>query len=253
MKKIFSLLAISAIVLGMASCGGSSESNNPTLKNFKVQVKNMTETSLTLEIEALILDKYFFFDLVTAETFVSNGADYYVKNFYNKINEDHVQPEDLLTKNKVSKSEPIEQGKDYVLCIFYVNDNFELEGDIEHTIISTKMIELPKKELVGGVTLMEVSSQKDIVRIRAKDENEDKYIIRIDSRNLTGSFSAEDFYTQGQEVSGIIKGDTKYPFFRASFTGREGGPTYYIYEGWFDCEDGNRYNLKLTCSYNSYL
>jgi len=135
MKRFLSFLAISTIALTMASCGG--DSNAPALKNFKVQVKDLTETSLTLEIEALIPDKYFCFDFVTEEAFKKNGADFYFKKAIEQIEVYHMLPEELFSKNKVSVPYQIEQGTDYVLCLFYVTDDLELDGEIEHTIIST--------------------------------------------------------------------------------------------------------------------
>ena len=147
MKKVLSILAIGAVVLGMAvsmsSCGGN-EGNNPELKNFKVQVKELTSTSVTLEIEALIPDKYFCFDFVTEEAFKKNGADFYFKKFINQIEENNMKPEDLFSKNKISVPYQIEHGKKYVLCLFYVNDDLELDGAIEYTVIDTKL-ELPDK------------------------------------------------------------------------------------------------------------
>ena len=358
MKKIFSILAMSAVVLGMASCGG--DSNAPALKNFKVQVKDLTETSLTLEIEALIPDKYFCFDFVTEEAFKKNGADFYFKKAIEQIEVYHMLPEELFSKNKVSVPYQIEQGKEYVLCLFYVNDDLELDGEIEHTVISTKpqegqykenvikstanfdvsvtnitattaslkiepkegvqfysydiiskyaytkhkevalaefgeevlkepetvdlkkcmpdteyiilvrkegekgeplgeietvafrtanveTVELPKKELTGYVAYGILSS----ITIYAEDANKDIYSIAVFSTQLTGSFSTEDIVSSSFGSGAlVIKGEEEYPIFRINFTGRKDGETTYVYEGWFDCADGFRYNFRFTCAYS---
>ena len=357
-KRFLSFLAMSAVVLGMASCGG--DSNAPALKNFKVQVKDLTETSLTLEIEALIPDKYFCFDFVTEEAFKKNGADFYFKKAIEQIEVYHMLPEELFSKNKVSVPYQIEQGKEYVLCIFYVNDKLELDGAIEHIIINTKVpriddviqstanfdvsvtnitattaslkiepkegvqfysydiiskyaytkhkevalaefgeevlkgpetldinklmpdteyiiymrkedekgeplgeietvafrtanvetVELPKKELTGYVAYGTQSS----IGIYAEDANKDIYLIAVFSTQLTGSFSTEDIVSGTIGIAAlVIKGEEKYPIFRINFTGRKDGETTYVYEGWFDCADGFRYNFRFTCAYSALV
>ena len=142
---------------------------------------------------------------------------------------------------------------EHIIILVKVDENGKLLEEVETVTFRTpdmETVELPKKELTGYVAYGILSS----ITIYAKDTNDkDKYHIVVNGSNLTGSFSTKDLIGFGSISSCVEKEGKRYPIFRTNFTGRKGGETTYIYEGWFDCIDGNRYNLKITCVYNSDL
>ena len=71
MQKFLSFLAMGAIVLGMASCGGN-EGNNPEPKNYKVEVKSVTRHEISVKVTANDKTKYFYCDILDLKTFLDD-------------------------------------------------------------------------------------------------------------------------------------------------------------------------------------
>lgn len=137
MKKILSLLAITAVVLGMASC--NNEEVN--LKRFKITVDEITATSAHIVVTPPDEQLYYV-------EFPFNIATY---NWYK------AQPEGVKEALKIF--EPV-QGKDdytlnlypntkYVLCVGEMNkETSSIVGDVESVQFQTKSMESKLPEFI---------------------------------------------------------------------------------------------------------
>lgn len=147
MKKFFSFLAMSAIVLGMASCG---DGNEPEVQNFQFQVKFLSSKA-DVTVTPLDKEKYFYSDLVKASKIdEAGGLEAYMKGqlesqaFITYVGglitkkEDHYRPNNLAPETK------------YVAIACYVengSDNYgKVVGKIEYVEFTTL-----KKNILNGV------------------------------------------------------------------------------------------------------
>lgn len=156
MKKLLSLLAIGAIVLGMAGCG---DKNTPEViinagdyleGDFKIKVTNLTTSGYTFEITALDEEMYeqgYYYDYFSPEDY-EDLYDQYGDNpqaFAEAVIKHYLEgfEEDGVTLEEVAEHYPTEDGSSglypgavaYVI-VFRFDENYELVGNISYRKIT---------------------------------------------------------------------------------------------------------------------
>ena len=146
MKKILSFFALSAIVLGMASCG---DGNEPSNVSFNIQVKDLDAFSGTVCINPSNKDVWYFWGGDTKANFYANSEDAktvintMMAKKKNELKEDGMTFEQYLEwmkkqgniegftkgyhEKEISSFDP---GKEYVVYACIVNKDAEVVGKV---------------------------------------------------------------------------------------------------------------------------
>jgi len=139
MKKVLSILAIAAIVFGMASC---NEKNEVNPQRFKVSITDVTETSFHLSIvppDEEMTYVYYAFTLGTCNALEnqSGGLTATLKDMSSTTGTIDMDVNDLLP------------GVKYVLCVAEKDaDKKEIIGEVERTRFETKSMEAKLPDFV---------------------------------------------------------------------------------------------------------
>ena len=143
MQKFLSFLAMGAIVLGMASCGGN-EGNNPEPKNYKVEVKSVTRHEISVKVTANDKTKYFYCDILDLKTFLDDTEKRVQTTIETTVkmakfgNPDLAFPALLYQDFAERVFKDLTAGTDYAIFMCVVDEDYKIVGDIEYTIISTE-------------------------------------------------------------------------------------------------------------------
>ena len=262
MKKIVSLLAITAVILGMASC--NNEEVN--LKRFKITVDEITATSAHIVVTPPDEQLYYV-------EFPFNIATY---NWYK------AQPEGV--KEALKYFEP-GQGTDdltlnlypntkYVLCVGEMNkETSSIVGDVESVQFQTKSMEAQLPEFVDeGQEYLPMTGDCGFLTDKLvvfageyllPEGDGEKLVLNIYavSDKLTGHFTTDDLFSFIFLTSYLTIEDSEgkslegYAVCGADLTGTFNNATEkYEYTGWceFLTEDDGllRLPVKLQCTEN---
>ena len=150
MKQFFlSTLSFVTLSLIMASCGGDDQ-NGAYLKNFKVQLSDITETSVHVEVSSADEAAYFAFEVMKAADFFSMSRDE-IQQFIQKEYGTKPFPGNLSYSETAYTFGDLDPGVNYVVFFVKVAQGYTLDGDVEWIAFKTTVVEglLPGKFSVG--------------------------------------------------------------------------------------------------------
>ena len=259
MKKVFSILAIGAMMLGMVSCGGGE--SEPGLKNFTVKVEKLNYHTVQLTITAPTEKSYFAFQGIYKRDFSKEDLEAF-KNA-------HYKPSSLPQGTYLFETDELYPATEYLLYLGVVDEKGNIAGDVEtfsfktedtmHQEVSTVEIDNGYAMYSEAYKMFEVSASNEggtiSVRILI-----DKY---ADKSDLLGHFTTNDMVSAYSEATkSTIKiysiplgKEAVLDIYRTDFTGTqmEDGK-HILYEGWFDAiafESGTfgclHVPFKFTC------
>ena len=136
MKKFFlCTLSFVALSLIMAACGGNEPESH--LKNFKVELANITENSVDLKVTSEDEEIYYFdFDLLTAELFAKMSREDLEKRLQEAHKSDKF-PFALCHDQQPWKYDNLEAGTNYVLYVMQVGEGYTIVDDVEWITFKT--------------------------------------------------------------------------------------------------------------------
>lgn len=273
MKKILSLLAITAVVLGMASCKNGNTTDN-TINNepeapvtrFKITVDEITATSAHIVVTPPDEQLYYVafpFNIATYNWYKAEleGVKEALKYF------GPVQGTDDYTLNLYPNTK-------YVLCVGEMNkETSSIVGDVESVQFQTKSMEAQLPEFIeegqeylpmtGSCGFMADNLVGFDGEYLLPDGDGEKLvlILYVGSDKLTGHFTTDDLISFFFIVSYVELKDSddktveSYPVCGADLTGKFNDATEkYEYKGTVDIyteDDGLlRLPVKLQCSEN---
>lgn len=143
MRKIFSFMAMAAVVLMMASCGGN-EGNNPEPKNYKVEVKSVTRHEISVKVTQNDKTKYFYCDILDLKTFLDNTekrvqTEIKTKVALAKVTNPNLKYPALLYQDFAERVfKDLTAGTDYAIFMCVVDEDYKIVGDIEYAVITTE-------------------------------------------------------------------------------------------------------------------
>ena len=131
MKKLISFIAITAVALGMASCGGN-DANNPEPRRFKMNISKVSDTSCKVEIQSPGEDVFFTDGFATSEEFLKDPRSF-VQNRLNAYKEENkpTYPEGLHAEIERSLND-LDPETEYVIYVCEVNEDYQAVGNVEH-------------------------------------------------------------------------------------------------------------------------
>lgn len=139
MKKLFSFCVLLAAALGMTSC--DKDGNVAFLKNFQIDVDRVDETSITVTVTANDPEKYFYYEIKTAEEFIN------IKNKEAVAGEPKERtyryPSDFAQDKSTGTFRGLEPNTNYAIYVFYVDENCELVDVVEYKFVKTLAREVP--------------------------------------------------------------------------------------------------------------
>ena len=141
MKKLFYFLAIGAMALGLASCGG--EENDPNLKNYKVKVLSTTENSIEVEITAVDKEKYFMCSIAKSQDFLKNPKERAQNTMTAaavilSLSDPNFKYPDGLTKGSAKPTfDKLDSNTEYAVYIAEIDEEYKVVGDVEYKLIKT--------------------------------------------------------------------------------------------------------------------
>lgn len=153
MKKLFSLLAIGAIVLGMASCG---DKNSPEVKNeaseggdFKIEVKYTAPTifdfTITAEDESIYEKGYvytYFYVSEYADLYLQYGdskafAEAVAKTYIAGYQQNGKTFEDEATPGPALEEDiEVNAGEICYIIAYRFNDNYQMVGNMSYVKVT---------------------------------------------------------------------------------------------------------------------
>jgi hypothetical protein len=275
MKKIFSLLAIGAIVLGMASCG---DKNTPEViksilnagdyleGDFKIEVTHLTTSEYTFEITALDEEMYeqgYYYDYFNPEEYEDlynqygdnpqEFAEAVIKHYLEDFEEEGV------TLEEVAEYYPTEDGSSdlypgavaYVI-VFRFDENYELVGNISYRKITlpppsqTIYLNLSNPLYTWNTTPYEYG----VIWLKGLDQQNNIGLnleLYTDENSADGHFYANELYQT--EYCVAVHTDTKIasPLLYLDLTGTENTSAQtYTFSGEFITQEGIKYVISNT-------
>lgn len=132
MKKLFYFFALSAIVLGMASCG---DGNDPDNKKFQFSA-NIRNNTINVKVNSADPNKYFYFGCMKGSTFLQRPV-VFVNSELSDLKKGTF-PDGLFQEYKSKYYENLLEGTDYAIYACEVDENYNIVGDVEYVLARTE-------------------------------------------------------------------------------------------------------------------
>ena len=143
MQKFLSFLAMGAIVLGMASCGGNA-ANNPEPKTYPVEVKSVTGNEIHVRITPNDKTKYFYCGIMDLKTFLDDTEKRVQTEIKTtvalaKVTNPNLKYPALLYQDFAERVfKDLAADTDYAIFMCVVDEDYKIVGDIEYAVITTE-------------------------------------------------------------------------------------------------------------------
>lgn len=246
MRKVFYfyLLALTSMVFGLSSCGDK----DVNLKNFtmEVDVPENFDGLAYYKVTAGDENKYFYCNYDTKKNFFRHGAAYYAKRFEG---EDVGKYPNGLAKGNDDYFMSWVAGTDFVVFAFYVNNFYELDGQVEY--MTVHMPEPPDAgEKNFNVTDGELIMEDDYNKLSGSSTNKESVNIYFYPERTEGHFASSDLYVDFYDHHCVSELDHSTYLYQADFTGKKDENGDYLYQGWVKGEDGIKYFFKFAVPAN---
>lgn len=244
MRKIFSFIAMAAMTLMMASCGG----NEPHLVNYKVEITEQTPTQVIYTITPADNTAKYVYRFATKKEFELNKVEELTSGAWTSP----------LTGTKQGlKAKNLYPASDYVLLIFPVapipNNNYghQKSGEVECFFFTTP--DWPTRNEGEMPYTLNGFVQKEDERVLLSWFFNDEMTLYMElaTTRLEGRFTKKDLGASSGNYSAYFQ---SYPVYDIDFTGKyDAERDQYVYEGWFvasaeNAKEGNRFNFKMICT-----
>lgn len=131
MRKLFYFFALSAIALGMASCG-----DEPEAKNFNIKITKVSDTSVKVEFSAVDENMYYTVGCAESETFLKDpkAVPQAILDNYKEDN-NPTYPEGLLHYEVERTFNDLDANKEYAIYVCEVDQNYKVVGKVEYKLV----------------------------------------------------------------------------------------------------------------------
>ena len=256
MKKILSIFAVAAVVLGMASCN----SNDPEskTKRFNIEVSNIAATTADLAVTPKDEQMSYAAGFITYNQFRNmeqEGLKNMFKDAYASTGKSESKLSFLLPDTK------------YTVLACEMAENGEAIGDIEYYTFKTANVEAKMAEFVedgaslpfeGEVgTIQNQFLMTEIIGTYTFPDSETRITLDIVvwGDKKTGSFTSDDLTVFAKMVVDVDGEKGSGYIYRADFTGKhDAASDTYTYEGWCDimlditADECYRIPFNMTCT-----
>ena len=259
MKKVLSIAALAAIVLGFYSCKPKPEPEPAA--DFKITVDNISQFGANVKIEPLDTVATYYCNLFLAAdvkalsneelaTYLKNGIDEDIKNYKSKGTT--LTYADFLQKGEFSHKFENQLPPRTEFCVVAVK--MDDQGVIDANSACKKdfkTLEVAAKATKSldfhQAVLLDVTSRAGMFQVHAAPaDSTSEVLLTMVADEATGHFSILDCY---MSLSGFYDGETRdlYGFLDMDFTGTA-ADSKITYAGWFIADNETKYNFSFECA-----
>lgn len=133
MKRFFYFFALSAIVIGMASCDG----NDPANKKFQITgTLDNYHHAIDVTVTPVNQNKYYHFGCMKSSIFLQRPV-VYVNSELSNLNQGNY-PEGLCSGTEGKSCKNLLEGTEYAIYACEVDENYQIVGNIEYILVRTE-------------------------------------------------------------------------------------------------------------------